>query len=279
MGQHYHPVVALMENRRQHLYRAVLQKVWELAGNPEPETVLSDYEPALQGALREVTDAPLQGCYFHFLQRGRQEHVPMRLVRLYATLALLPAERAPAAFAAQTDAAMFLQIPLNHAYHLYFRDYWMNIALDEQEVLQQKFAVCASRRQASLAGAYLPQRRARPGVLVKQNVVAGNLEALARATITLREFLVMTSQAIVVGAGLAANDVPDVAEEVEVEMDAAVAAESRPATPEHQGPARCGVCRENPPARVLIPCGHTLCGDCLNGVEESLFGTSLKKQK
>ncbi|XP_073943815.1 uncharacterized protein isoform X3 [Choristoneura fumiferana] len=142
MGQHYHPVVALMENRRQHLYRAVLQKVWELAGNPEPETVLSDYEPALQGALREVTDAPLQGCYFHFLQalvkRGRQEHVPMRLVRLYATLALLPAERAPAAFAAQTDAAMFLQIPLNHAYHLYFRDYWMNIIRPETFSVYQK---------------------------------------------------------------------------------------------------------------------------------------------
>ncbi|XP_073942325.1 uncharacterized protein [Choristoneura fumiferana] len=204
---------------------------------PEPETVLSDYEPALQGALREVTDAPLQGCYFHFLQalvkRGRQEHVPMRLVRLYATLALLPAERAPAAFAALPDAAMFLQIPLNHAYHLYFRDYWMNIIRPETFSVYQK-----SHRTSNTAEsfhAYLKKmlgaspniwrfthltsiyfqifsfstgsRRARgiaakvcrvriaaagqsrrslftaearpPGVLVKQNVVACNLEGLS----------------------------------------------------------------------------------------------------
>ncbi|XP_073949707.1 uncharacterized protein [Choristoneura fumiferana] len=86
MGQHYHPVVALMENRRQHLYRAVLQKVWELAGNPEPATVISDYEPALQGALPEVTDAPL-----HFLQALVKRGSPCAWCGCrYATLAQWP---------------------------------------------------------------------------------------------------------------------------------------------------------------------------------------------
>ncbi|KAI8432594.1 hypothetical protein MSG28_013581 [Choristoneura fumiferana] len=127
MGQHYHHVVALMENRRQHLYRAVLQKVWELAGNLQPETVVSDYEPALQGALWEVTDAPLQGCYCHFLQalvkRARQKHVPMRLVRLYAMLATI---HITSRHCCRRSARMYLEVPVNDAYHPYFRDYWMD---------------------------------------------------------------------------------------------------------------------------------------------------------
>ncbi|XP_063538124.1 E3 ubiquitin-protein ligase RNF168-like [Cydia strobilella] len=33
--------------------------------------------------------------------------------------------------------------------------------------------------------------------------------------------------------------------------------------------ARCGVCLEEPLTRVLIPCGHVLCDECLVGIRAS----------
>ena len=62
-------IIAIMQNRTRGLYEAVFRLVFRLAQWPVPEFVLTDYEPALQGALQAVCPGSrVLGCYFHYTQ-------------------------------------------------------------------------------------------------------------------------------------------------------------------------------------------------------------------
>ncbi|KAI5636280.1 MULE transposase domain-containing protein [Phthorimaea operculella] len=135
-GRFFHPVVALMENRTQELYVAVFRLLQRLAGNPEPEFLLSDYEQALSGAMAEVFPAArIAGCYFHFTQalerRARAlgiatgRNTPGNLtVRTYAALALLPAAYVPAALADMEGLIIEVQGQWHPDFHQYFVSFW-----------------------------------------------------------------------------------------------------------------------------------------------------------
>lgn len=136
-GHNFHPIMVLMENRRRVLYKAVLLRVWQAAGNPRPGSLLSDFEPALQAALESVTGIPVTGCLFHFVQallrRAREEGIQVRrnspgwqLVQLYGTLALLPAGQVPLGLAELPAIAAAQGLPYSDAFHAYFENQWMS---------------------------------------------------------------------------------------------------------------------------------------------------------
>ncbi|XP_047988203.1 E3 ubiquitin-protein ligase LRSAM1-like [Leguminivora glycinivorella] len=156
--------------------------------------------------------------------------------------------------------------------------------------MAENFANCHARRQAQLNGAARPTRRNREAQLVRATAVNNNMRALEAGIITLRYFLVAVSARINVGEVVADPDVPEMAEEIEVadwdeevpdaEVEVllppappAAPAPAPPAAPSPPAPApaatRCGICLEQPPTRVLIPCGHVLCDPCLVGVQQA----------
>ena len=61
---------AIMSGKTKHLYNAVYARLKELLPlTVEPETVMSDYEIALQKGLGEIfPTAQAVGCWFHFSQ-------------------------------------------------------------------------------------------------------------------------------------------------------------------------------------------------------------------
>ena len=61
---------AVMTGKSRALYDSVFQKIKEeLPETVNPETVMTDYEGALQGALSEIfPEATIVGCWFHFSQ-------------------------------------------------------------------------------------------------------------------------------------------------------------------------------------------------------------------
>lgn len=135
-GHYFHPIIALMQNRRRALYEAVLQRIWQAAGNPRPAHIIADYEQALQAALGSVSGVQVQGCFFHFVQalmrRARASGLPMhrnspgwRLVRLYCTLALLPAARVALALAEIPHIAAADGLPYSDDFNDYFVSHWM----------------------------------------------------------------------------------------------------------------------------------------------------------
>lgn len=135
-GNFFHPVMVLMENRRRPLYEAILGRLWPAANNPAPQNIITDYEPALQAALVNITGVQVQGCLFHFVQallrRARQEGIQVRhnsrgwqLVQLYATLALLPAAQVPLGLAEVPGIAEEQDLPFSPSFHSYFESQWM----------------------------------------------------------------------------------------------------------------------------------------------------------
>lgn len=164
------------------------------------------------------------------------------------------------------------------------------------DVAAEKFIVSASRLEAQRAGRL--QRRNRDQQYFRANIHARNQAALQRGVITLREFLVASSRLMDVGVGIVAEDVPDVADEVEIAIEPQVILEeplevqepSRPASPgvvannphidnmlaapEPESPQQrgnvgvllCNICLESAPTLVLIPCGHILCVACDNNI-------------
>ena len=70
-GDHVLPFMkAIMTGKCRPLYDKTFQKMKEhLPSSVNPETVMSDYEQALQGALSDIfPDANVLGCWFHFSQ-------------------------------------------------------------------------------------------------------------------------------------------------------------------------------------------------------------------
>lgn len=135
-GYYFHPVLVLMQNRTRALYEAVLRRIWEAAGNPRPEHIVTDFEPALQGALQSVANMQVQGCLFHYLQallrRARRLGLATRhnspggqLVRLYGALALLPAEQVALGLPEVPAIAAARNLPYSAAFHEYFVNYWI----------------------------------------------------------------------------------------------------------------------------------------------------------
>lgn len=136
-GHFFHPVIAIMENRRRPLYEAVIRRVWAAAGQPTPQHLVTDYEPALQAALTSVTGVQAEGCLFHFVQallrRARQvdglqvgRNSPgWQLVQLYGALALLPAGQVPLALAELPGIAQERNLPFTQNFHDYFESQWM----------------------------------------------------------------------------------------------------------------------------------------------------------
>ncbi|KOB63414.1 Uncharacterized protein OBRU01_24846, partial [Operophtera brumata] len=135
-GHNFHPIIALMQNRRRSLYEVVLQRIWQAAGHPHPAHIITDFEPALQAALGSVSGVRVQGCMFHYVQallrraRSTGLHVQRnsqgwQLVRLYCALALLPAARVPLALAEVPHIAAAEGLPYNVDYHNYFVSHWM----------------------------------------------------------------------------------------------------------------------------------------------------------
>ena len=63
-------VKAIMTGKSGALYRAVFQKIKEiLPDSVKPDTVMSDFETALQDGLKDIfPDANVTGCWFHFSQ-------------------------------------------------------------------------------------------------------------------------------------------------------------------------------------------------------------------
>ena len=61
---------AVMTGKSRALYDSVFHKIKEeLPETVNPETVMTDYEVALQGALSEIfPEATIVGCWFHFSQ-------------------------------------------------------------------------------------------------------------------------------------------------------------------------------------------------------------------
>ena len=63
----------IMTGKSGALYRAVFEKIKEeLPDSVNPETVMCDFEPALQNGLQEIfPEATVTGCWFHFSQVGK----------------------------------------------------------------------------------------------------------------------------------------------------------------------------------------------------------------
>ncbi|XP_045533852.1 uncharacterized protein LOC123720928 [Papilio machaon] len=136
-GHNFHPVVVLMQNRRRPLYEAVFRRIWQAAGNPRPQQIITDYEQALRSALASVTGIATQGCMFHYvqalvrqarqlgLQAQQRQSAAHRLVSLYSALALLPAPQVAAGLAELSHIAQQERLPYNEDFHNYFVAQWM----------------------------------------------------------------------------------------------------------------------------------------------------------
>ena len=63
-----------MTRKTRSLYDGVYEKLRELLPDSvQPETIITDYEEALQAGLQAVfPDADVRGCWFHYAQVSRQ---------------------------------------------------------------------------------------------------------------------------------------------------------------------------------------------------------------
>lgn len=67
-GIHIPCAFALLPDKRESTYTAVLEKLKDLRPLLEPHTVITDFEQAAMNSFKNVFGAQLHGCHFHFGQ-------------------------------------------------------------------------------------------------------------------------------------------------------------------------------------------------------------------
>ncbi|XP_065200447.1 uncharacterized protein LOC135847809 [Planococcus citri] len=138
-GTMYMVAWAVMRRRNTICYVEVFRALQRVVQNMLPRIVITDFELALQRAVRIVWPlAQLLGCYFHYVQalrRNRAAHglttaivqanpVLRRIYEMATALPLLPADDIPLGFSILREYVRESQSPEAQSFYQYLRAYW-----------------------------------------------------------------------------------------------------------------------------------------------------------